>query len=509
MTARPRVGVVGYAHEANALADPITIDHGLQASETPGGLAGVWEVGSVVTRLRALRDVEIVELPVWEFGASGPLRDADFAQVLAGIVEAVRGAGHLDAVAFMGHGAGRSETDLDVDATVLAAVRAAVGEVPLVAVLDFHANLSPAMCELVDVVVGYRTNPHVDVVERCEEAADHVHRLLDTPGTVRARCRLPMVLPQIAQLTSPDEPLGEVVALGEELLRPPLRNVSVFGGFSLADVPDCGVSVCVTADADGAEAARHAATALADLAWRLRPRYRLRCASVVEAMEVARAAAAGERAPVILADTADNPGGGAPGNTTFVLAALHAAGVRDVVMGLQCDPALVAQAWEAGLGATITAEFNRGSTRPLATPFTARAEVVALADGDFVPTRGLYRGATRRPGRCCALDLGGIRVAVSTVKVQCADDDTLRHAGLDPAGAKVVVVKSRGHFRAGFDHLFEPHQIVEVGAPGVATPDLGSVGWRHLPRPAFPLDPADHPVLAGWRPQVRVHGVPA
>jgi microcystin degradation protein MlrC len=83
---------------------------------------------------------------------------------------------------------------------------------------------------------------------------------------------------------------------------------------------------------------------------------------------------------------------------------------------------------------------------------------------------------------------------VSSRALQCADDDTLRHCGLDPATANVVVVKSRGHFRAGFDHLFTDDRIVEVGAPGVATPELHTLPWRHLPRPVFPLDEVE------WQP---------
>ncbi|MBI4934139.1 MAG: M81 family metallopeptidase, partial [Actinobacteria bacterium] len=412
--ASPRVGVVGYMHEVNALADPVTLGDGLQTAETPGGLESVWEAGAVITRLRELRPVEIVEFPVWEFGASGPLVDDDFRTMLDGTVRALRAAGPLDAVAVAGHGAGRTVTDLDADATFLRAVRAVVGAVPLVAVLDFHANVSPAMVDLCDVIVGYRTNPHIDIVERLREAGDHLHRLLDTPGTVRARCRLPMVLPQIAQLTTPGEPLGEVSALADSLRVAPIRNISVFGGFSLGDVPDCGVSVCVTADQGHEQAAADAATELARLAWSLRPQYRLHCTGVAQAVDRAAQAASGECAPVILADTADNPGGGAPGNTTFLLRALTDAGVNGVVMGLQCDRGVVDSAWEAGVGAIVRVVFNEGSTRPLATPFAADATVMALADGVFVPTRGVYEGANRYPGRCCALDLGGIRIGVSS-----------------------------------------------------------------------------------------------
>ena len=497
-----RVGVCGYMHEVNALAAPVTIGHGLEASRTEGGLAATWEAGMLIRRLREVRpDVDVVDLPVWEFGASGPLDDADFRAIVLDVSAALRAAGPLDAVAVLGHGAGRTTVDLDPDATFFRAVRDVVGErVPIVVVLDFHANLSAEMCDLCDVLVGYRTNPHVDIQDRLAEAADHVLRLVERPGTVVARCKLPMVLPQIAQGTAANEPLGEVVALGQRLVVPPVRNVSVLGGFSLSDVPDCGVSVCVTADPDGAEAAGALAAELAAAAWARRDRYRLGATPLADSVAIAARAARGETEPVILADVSDNPGGGAPGNSTFVLDALLAAGVDGVVLGLLTDPDVVAAAWEAGVGATIDVEFNRGSTAPMARPLAVTATVLSLVDAPLVPTKGVYDGSLRHPGRCCALAIGGLRVGVCSHKVQCADDDTLLHVGLDPAAARVVVVKSRGHFRAGFAHLFPDDRIVEVGAPGVATVDLASVEWEHLPHPVFPLDE-----VGEWAPQVTLH----
>lgn len=507
---RRRVALVGFLHEANSLADPIGRADGIDHSAGDGGLVSSWESAGAVARLRELRgdSVEIVAGPVVDFGAAGPLDGDDFRAVVADAVAALRAAGPVDAVLVPGHGAGRTTDDLDPDGTFLWAVRDTVGpDVPIVVVLDFHANVSAAMCEAVDVVVGYRTNPHVDVVDRLREAADHVHRLLDRDPAVRrsgatvvARCAIPMVLPQIAQLTTPGEPLHEVMALAESLVERPIRNVSVFGGFSLGDVPDCGLTVTVSADADGRLDALAVAEEVARAAWDRRDRYRLHVVPVAEAVERAMRAVAGVGRPVILADTSDNPGGGAPGNTTFVLDALRAARASDVVMGLQCDPGVVDTAWAAGVGARVRVVFNEGSTRPLARPLEADAEVLALVDAPLVPTKGVYAGAVRRPGRCCALDLGGIRIAVSTNKVQCADDDTLRHVGLDPAAARVVVVKSRGHFRAGFGHLFGDEQIVEVGAPGVATNDLWGVEWQHVRRPVFPLEQID-----GFVPEARLH----
>lgn len=497
MGRRARVGIVGFMHEANGFADPVGLARGFDAALRPGGLAESWEAAPLVTRLRELVDLDLVELPVWEFGACGPLDGDDCRAVVAAIVGRLGAEPPLDALVVLGHGAGRSTDDDDPDATVFEALRAAVGpEVPIVVVLDFHANLSDRMCAAVDVIVGYRTNPHVDIAQRLEEAAEHAVRLLDGPPTARVWCRLPLALPQIAQLTAPDEPFGRVMALAEAggpapVRNVPVRNVSVFGGFPLADVAYGGSSVCVTVDRGGEAQAEELVRTLAAALWAERPNYRLRATPLAESVAVAAAAGAGEREPVLLADVADNPGGGAPGNTTAVLRALYESGVQDVVMGLQCDPGVVDDAWNAGPGRTLRVTFNAGSTRPLAQPFTVEARVVALVDAPIVPTRGVFAGQRRHPGRACALDLGGITVAVSTRALQCADDDTLRHLGLDPSTARVVVVKSRGHFRAGFDHLFRPDQIVEVEAPGVATPALHLLTWHHLARPVFPLDPIE------------------
>ena len=504
--ARARIGIVGFAHEVNAFADPITRGHGLEISQTPGGLAASWEAAPLVARLQTA-GVEVVDLPSWEFGASGPLDGEHFRTIVAEAVQAVRDAGPLDGLAVLGHGAGRTTDDLDPDGTYLAALRAEVGGgVPIGIILDFHANVSHLMCASVDVLVGYRTNPHIDIAERLVELADHMVRLLGPQRPVIAKAVTPLVLPQIAQLTTEGEPMGDLRQAAERMCVGDVWNVSVFGGFSLGDSPDAGVCVCVTAD--DAVRATAVVNELASLAWSLRDRYRMHTTPLAESVALAAEASAGRHEPLLLADVADNPGGGAPGNSTVVLAALAAAGVDDVMIGLHCDAAVVGQAWDAGIGAEIDVVFNRDSTRPLAVPFEARATVLALVSDQLVPTKGMYAGSHRHTSRCCALLLHvggprGVRIAMSAHPVQCADDDTLLHVGLDPTTASVVVVKSRGHFRAGFAHLFRDDQIIEVGAPGVATCELHTVQWQHLPRPSLPLDQVDTfepvaEVFAGW-----------
>lgn len=494
-----RVAITGYMHEVNAFAPVSTRADGRRVGDDPDG---PWHEWHAIRRLRELRSVEIVDLPIWEFGASGPLDDDAFTTVVDEITAGLRAAAPLDGVLVFGHGAGRTVTDLDADSTFLRAVRSAVGDAtPVSVVLDFHANVSPAMCDLADVIVGYRHNPHIDIREREVEAAEHLHRLLDGRPTVRALCSVPMVLAQLAQNTTPGEPLGEVRAAADALVGDGVLNVSVFGGFSLADVPDGGLSVVVTAEVAAADRASMIAADLAAHAWSLRPRYRTATTPLADAVRIAAEASADRAPPVLLADTSDNPGGGAPGNATFVLAALLDAGVDGVVSGLHCDPGVVDAAWTVGEGAELDVTFNSGSVDPLATPLTVRATVVRLVDAPLVPTKGVYRDLPRHPGRCCALRIAGVDVAVSSHKVQCADDDTLAHVGLDTSRARVIVVKSRGHFRAGFAHLVPDERIVEVGAPGLAPATLDGVVFTNVTRPVWPLDDVD-----AWTPTVTVHG---
>jgi microcystin degradation protein MlrC len=114
--------------------------------------------------------------------------------------------------------------------------------------------------------------------------------------------------------------------------------------------------------------------------------------------------------------------------------------------------------------------------------------VVGLTDGECVGRRGIYAGMSLGMGPCAALKIGGITVVVVSKRRQCADPVFFEMMGLDIAKARVVVVKSRGHFRGGFDEFFDHEHIVEVDLPGLTSPVLGNFTWHSLPRPVIPLD---------------------
>ncbi len=447
------------------------------------------EVSGFVDRMSERGPWTPVYLFVAAIGGAGPVEQAFFDELMAKTEAGLAAAQPLDGVYIAGHGAGQSTGDADMDGTWFAAIRKAVGPgVPVVATLDLHAIVSPAMVAATDLLCAYLTNPHVDMYARGAEAADAMVALLAGLRTAKAHIRVPILPPQTALLTARG-PYAEAVAMGQAMLGPDILNVSVCGNFSYADSWRSGIGVVVTSRGDQA-AANRVAAAIAARIWADRERYVARLTPLEEAVQRMLAVCRDPSLPALaFADVADNPGGGAMGNTPHILRAFHAAGVTGVALGVFTDPALAAEAHALGLGARFTARFNRAPVNEFAEPFAAEAEVVALSDGRIVGRRGLGAGRSIDMGPSARLRLGGIEVVVISVRMQMFDPVQLEHFGIDIARLRGCIIKSRGHFRAGFDEFFPDDRIVEVDAPGMVTPVLTRVPFRNLARPIFPFDP--------------------
>jgi microcystin degradation protein MlrC len=380
----------------------------------------------------------------------------------------------------------------DPDGDMLKAMRKAVGpECPLICTLDLHANVSERMAAAADILVSYLTNPHVDQIERGEEAAFLMRSMLAGMRPRAHHIRLPLTPASVSLLTARG-PYADIVDYGQRRKRESagaIVNVSVTGNFTFSDTPENGMAVTVTARED-ASAAKALAEEVATRLWGSRERFKHALTTVEEALTVAQEASAGQRAAVIFSDAGDNPGGGGSGRTTELLAALVQAGIPGVLYGSFFEPALAADAHRAGAGGTFRAVFNREPGTEFDTRFECDARVLALGDGRIVGRRGLYRGRGLDLGPTAALALGdgGVVAIIISDRHQTADPMFFEMLGQDPGAARVVCVKSRGHFRAGFDLWFAPEQVLEVDTAGLTSPVLGRFQWKGLPRPVYPLD---------------------
>jgi microcystin degradation protein MlrC len=508
----PRIALLGFSIECNRFA-PVATEADFAGRTLIAGDAMVAEARSpapamlgelpgFVSDMDAAGPWRPVPILLAMAEPNGPVEHAFFQRLMVQWEAGLRAAGTLDGVYCVMHGAGLTTEDHDPEGTILTMVRGIVGkDMPIVATYDLHANVAPADVETVDAFIGYRTNPHLDMRECGIEAAQVLRKLLGGMKTYLARIRLPIVPPTVTQLTgkdAPRRPYGELIDLGQERMREApyagrVVNVSVMGGFAFADTPFNGLTAVVTAT--DTEAAEGLAREIALAGWARRDQFRPRLTTLEEAVALACGTEDQARPALIFADVADNPGGGGRGNTMWILEAFLKAGVTNALVGVIHDPALAAEAHALGEGASFTARFNRDGGDEFSKSFSAQATVRRLLDGTLRGRRGIYANNTLPIGPSAALDLGGITVVVLSHRYQCADPVFLEAFGLDIAAARVVVVKSRGHFRGGYDEFFRHDQVIEVDAPGLTSPILSRFPWKHMPRPVLPID--DH---AEWSP---------
>src|SRR6266481_6269250 len=399
----PRVAILGFSIECNKFAPAATKAHFLARTylegdaiigearaqtpcmlpETPGFIAamdgsGVWTPVGV-----ALAMAE----------PNGPVEHGFFAELLDTIEWRLRAALPVDAVYICSHGAALTTEEDDPDGVLFERVRKIVGpNVPVAATLDLHANVSERMVRSVDVFIGYRTNPHLDMRERGAEAAAAIREMLGGVKPQRAFIRLPIVPPTVTMLTAAG-PYAEMIELGQRRMSPEIMNVSAMGGFAFADAATCGLSVVVTARRDK-RAAEALAGEIAELGWANRARFYPRLTSLDDAVAKALAVGRDPSLPAFaFADVADNPGGGGRGNTMFLLRAFAEAGVEGALFGIIYDPDLAAEAHRYGLHYNFEARFNRAETTNFSEPWSAPARVAALSDGNCVGRRGIYAGS--------------------------------------------------------------------------------------------------------------------
>lgn len=420
--------------------------------------------------------------------AGGPIDHEFFEEAFDEIKRRLMAAMPLDAVYISNHGAMITTQNMDPDGEIFAMVRSIVGpDVPVVVTLDLHGNVSERMVSEADAIVAYRTNPHVDMYQRGAEASNILLEMFAGMRPEKAFVRLPLTPPTVTLLTE-SGPYAEIIEFGQSLITDRIANISILGGFAYSDTPKNGMAIIVTARNDK-DAANEVARKIAKRAWDDHERYLPRLTPLGDAVE--RVVATGKNPDLpalILADVADNPGGGASGNTMWILEALYKARAEGVIVGIIFDPALAGEAHRVGEDATFRAIFNRIEPDQYSRRFEAVARVVCLKDGECVGRRGFYAGRHMDLGPSALLDLGGIQVVVVSLRTQCADPVFLEMMGLDISKARSVVVKSRGHFRAGFDEFFSGEQVVEVDAPGLTSPILSRFDFHNIPRPSFPLD---------------------
>ncbi len=382
------------------------------------------------------------------------------------------------------HGAMVSELDPDGDGYILERVRNAVGpEVPIVATLDLHANISQRMIDHADVLVGFDTYPHIDQRDRGREAADLLVRMIRHEINPTAALAKPPMLPTSQNMPTGRDPMKSIIARAHEMeARPDVLNVTVAGGFPPADVAEAGFSVIVTTN-DDAHSADSLADDLAHFAWDRREGFLGGVASWEEAI---RALQTIEKGPLVLVDIGDNPWTGGPGDSSELLRFMLGQDVRNAALALIKDPESVAQCIEAGVGQEVRLHLGGKTDTLHGEPLLVTGYVRMLSDGSFINAGPMHAGVRVNLGRTVVLVVNGIEVLVTEHAETPIDLNIFRSHGIEPTRRRVIALKGKGHFRASFEPIAE--RVVLVEGPGITGADLSRLEFRHVRRPMWPLD---------------------
>ncbi len=482
-----RLAMGGISHETNTFALPTALgDFRVQVGEDlVRANTGVRSyLGGM---LDAAHGHGATVLPLVQASAtpSGTIAASAFATLLGQLVGALRAVLPVDAVALDLHGAGVAEDCDDIETATLRAVREVVGPgVPVVTTLDLHGNLAPEMLVPATACFGVHLYPHTDSYERGVEAVDCIASVLaGRLHPVMALETLPLLTPTS---TSDLDPVRAINAFCWELeKRPGILDVAFFHGFAHTDIPQCGASVLAVADGDP-ELARAAAREAAAFVWARRTEFDRHDPDGPEAVRLAMAAARELGGPIVVNDTSDNPGAGAPGDGTHFLRAILAARPERTAFGFVWDPATVARAHAAGCGASIQVRLG-GQTYPLhGDPIAATAYVKCLTDGRFIQQSPMGHGRQVDLGRMARLQIEGVDVLVASVRSQVLDPEVFLLHGIDVTRCDIVALKSSNHFRAGFNPV--ARRILTADTPGLSSCNLRTYPYRRVRRPVAPLD---------------------
>jgi microcystin degradation protein MlrC len=419
-------------------------------------------------------------------GPSGPVAAEAFEKITGLIVEAARNE-PPDGVLLALHGAMVGENYDDGEGEILQRLRAVIGpDVPLAMTLDLHANVTQKMCELAQIIVSYKTYPHIDLREAAVHAGGILQQAMKgeiSPRTLRAH------RPMLCEANSGRTDLGPMVdrlksARAYER-QADVFAVSINGGFEGSDIPEIGPTVLVTCQGDIATHQQFAES-IADDIWQRRAQIINTFYTVEEAAQIA-AGYTYSGGPLIIADFADNPGGGAYGDSTALLGALLKQGVSNSCFGPIVDPQAAGHLHEHRRGDIVSIDIG-GKTDPYfgGGPLPVSGEILRLSDGVCIGDGPMMGGIEMNFGPTCALRVEGIDILVVSEPVQIYDQQQFRAFGIDPVSKNIVGLKSMQHFRAAFEP--DAGKIIVCDSGALCTNDTSKLPYKKVMRPIFPLD---------------------
>jgi len=482
-------------HETNTFSVlPTTLDSYrarllLEGGEVAEGLSGTNNEIAGLMEVAGAQGWDLTTAVAADATPSGKVSKEAWAYLSGLVLGAIENEGPFDAVLLSLHGAMVAEQHDDAEGELLSRVRAAVGpDVPVMATLDLHANVTLKMAENANALISYRTYPHIDMADRGRQMAELLARQFsgEVDGYETLLGRLDQLDGFDHGRTTQDGPMTEALAKARAYEEEDgIEVVSVNGGFAWADFEEAGPSVTVT-HSDARERGRAIVADLVAFGWETKEQSTVEHFSPTEVMLRLTSADASDK-PFVLGDFSDNPGGGSYGDSPVLLKAMVEAGLENAAFAVISDPEVAAAAMQAGEGAELSMPLGGKFDPSIAPPFDMTGTVTKTSlEGRFIFEGPMMRGVEALMGPSAVIQIGGVETVVITNRFQAYDRMFFAHFDIMPEKKSVVAVKSAHHFRAAYGPM--AREIILVDAAGITSPDPKKFSYQKVRRPIWPLD---------------------
>ena len=488
-----KIFIAGFKHESNTFSCLPTDLQAYQSRELHYGEEVVRAMSGTRTEVCAFLDA--CEQYAWEARPcieanatpSGKVTREAYEHIRDTMLECLRNEGPFDGLLLSLHGAMVAAHEDDGEGLLLESIREVIGpQTPIAVTLDLHANVTDRMARLATIMVSYRTYPHIDGYETGAQAAALLKRTL--AGEIRPRCvvaRGQMLDAVDHGRTTAPGPMTEVLSSADALLaKPGILASSINAGFPWTDIHDTGPSAVLVCDGECPEA-QSLAAGLIDEIWQSRHRSTVEILPVTQALKGARGGTDG--APLVLADFADNPGGGGYGDATQLLRALIESGIDNTAFATMYDPEVALACHSAGTGAEISVPLGNKVDPRIGEPLQVTGIVRNVNDGRFTYLGPMNAGTRLKPGPGAVLQVAGVEIVIMSARSQAYDLQHFLHAGIDPRKKSLLAVKSAHHFRAAFGPISREMRVVDAGG-GITSRNFRDLHYERVRRPVYPLD---------------------
>lgn len=474
-----RIAIAGFSHETNTFSPIPTPYESLKFTGPDDYLAVKGKkINNAILGFSDMVEKSGHEVEILFSARTAPSNQVEldaFNKVMDRMVHEISEKGPFDGVFLVLHGAMIYEGFNDGETEIIRRLRAVVGDIPIVASLDLHGNITKESIDLSTAMVSCREYPHIDFYETGERCAKLMeHAFADGP-LYKAYRQIPF-LPVLSTCSTFTEPCKSVYATIDEVEKDSsVLCASIMEGFPPADAEFTGPSVFAYAKTQ--DAADTAVDMLYEGFVSKEGDFTSNPPNAEEGVRQAIELAEKEEKPVVISDGLDNPGGGSTSDTVWILEQLLAQDAPETALGLMFDVGAAELAHKAGEGSEITIELG-GKLMPDQKPFKGTFEVVKLYEGELTGTGPMAKGKIMDLGKMAQLKIGNVRIVVVSDRTQAADQAPFAVVGIDPKEMQILVLKSSNHYRADFQPISS--HIIQIAAPAAMVEDPAQVPYKNL-----------------------------